>query len=212
MTVMEVRRRAVGLEGVTPLILCGGAGSRLWPLSRADLPRQFLPILSERSLFQQTLTRIAAAEPLDKPIVITGEPFRFIVEEQAKEVGVAVEIVLEPEARGSALAVAAGAEIARRRRPGALTLAIAADHSVLPYDALLEESLGATVAEHDYIVAFGLEPTAAETRFCYIKPGDEIGRSIRKIEGFIDPLDLKAAGSCVRDGCLWNSGALLFRA
>lgn len=203
---------APSLSRIAPLLLCGGAGARLWPVSRAETPKQFLPILDDRSLYQQTLLRLAATEAFDAPIVVTIEPFRFLAAEQARAIGVEVEIVLEPEPHGGAMAVAVGAEILRRRSPDTLTLAISADHSVLPGESFVSESLARTIAERSYIVTFGVLPTAPETRFDYIEPGDSIGDAAHRIGRVVGCPDQSSADDFVRKGYLWNSGILLFQA
>lgn len=220
MTMMEVRRNGRGAAlrarsgRITPLVLCGGAGSRLWPISRGETPKQFVSVLGGHTLYQQTLLRFAEGEAFDTPIVVTIEPFRFIAQDQARAVGVEAEIVLEPKRRGSAMAVAAGAELIRQRRPGALALAISADHSLLPGEAVQADGVAAAMAERGFIVAFGVRPTSPETSIGYIRPGDaideEIGDAAQRIAGLIENPDSDAAADCVRDGCLWNSGILLF--
>src|SRR5207302_10391111 len=111
-----------------PVVMCGGAGTRLWPVSRESMPKQFVPLVGDRSMFQQTLERVA--DPMfARPIVITNTDFRFIVAEQLRELGIEAEIVLEPARRDSGPAVAVAAVLAARRDPAAIALVLAADHT-----------------------------------------------------------------------------------
>ena len=113
-----------------PVLMCGGAGTRLWPLSRESMPKQFTPLVGGRSTFQQVLDRTAAPDLFDRPIVITNQDFRFVVAEQLREMGVAADIVLEPARRDSGPAVAVAAALAAERDPKAIVLVLAADHVV----------------------------------------------------------------------------------
>src|SRR5262245_52967557 len=107
---------------VIPVLMCGGAGTRLWPISRESMPKQFVPIIEQRSTFQQMLERISDQSLFSRPIVITNNDFRFIAAEQLRESGVSAEIVLEPARRNSGPAVAAAAALAAQRDPQAIVL------------------------------------------------------------------------------------------
>src|SRR3954471_1902328 len=102
-----------------PVLMCGGAGTRLWPVSRESMPKQFVPLIGERSMFQQTLARVAEPALFARPIVITSADFRFIVAEQLRALGIQADIVLEPTRRESGPAVAVAAVLAQRRDPAA---------------------------------------------------------------------------------------------
>ena len=117
-------------QSLIPVLMCGGAGTRLWPVSRESMPKQFVPLIGERSTFQQTLARVADPSLFARPIVITNADFRFIVAEQLREIGVEADIVLEPVRRDSGPAVAVAAALAARRDPQAVVLVLAADHVV----------------------------------------------------------------------------------
>src|SRR5580693_2815052 len=121
-----------------PVIMCGGAGTRLWPVSRESMPKQFVPLVEERSTFQQVLGRIRDATIFDRPIVITNSDFRFIVAEQMRECSVEGDIVLEPIRRDSAMAVAVASVVAARRDPSATILVLAADHIVRDHPAFTQ--------------------------------------------------------------------------
>src|SRR5215470_7038315 len=115
---------------IIPVIMCGGAGTRLWPASRESLPKQFMPLLGERTLFQDTMLRVADAGLFERPIVITSANYRSLVAEQLKAVDLDADVVLEPERRDSAPAVAAATVIAMQRRADALLLMLASDHAI----------------------------------------------------------------------------------
>ena len=102
---------------ITPVIMCGGAGTRLWPASRESMPKQFMPLLGERSSFQETLLRVADPAVFGRPVIVTASDFRFIVAEQLLEIGIEADIILEPARRDSAAAVAVAAEFVARRDP-----------------------------------------------------------------------------------------------
>src|SRR5262252_233708 len=115
---------------IVPVIMCGGAGTRLWPVSRESMPKQFVSLVGPESTFQQVLARISDPELFARPIVITNAEFRFVVAEQLRERGIAADIVLEPMRRDSGPAVAVSAVLAAERNRNALVLVLAADHVV----------------------------------------------------------------------------------
>ena len=117
-------------ERIIPLIMCGGAGTRLWPASREVRPKQFLPLFGARSTFQDTLLRVSDAALFERPIVITNAAYRFMVLEQLAEIGIEADVLLEPMRRDSGPAIAAGAAFAQTRDSDAVVLALAADHVV----------------------------------------------------------------------------------
>src|SRR5437667_9883619 len=113
-----------------PVVMCGGAGTRLWPVSRESMPKQFVPLVGQKSTFQQVMERIADPELFGRPMVITNAEFRFIVAEQLRECGMAADVILEPARRDSALAVAVAAVLAMERDPKSIVLALAADNLI----------------------------------------------------------------------------------
>jgi mannose-1-phosphate guanylyltransferase / mannose-6-phosphate isomerase len=142
-----------------PVIMCGGAGTRLWPVSRESMPKQFVPLVEDRSTFQQVLDRINDDEIFDRPIVITNSDFRFIVAEQLRECGIQADIVLEPMRRDSAMAVAVAAALAYQRNPEAPVLVLAADHVLrnsAGFKGACREASGAV--NEGLIVTFGIYP------------------------------------------------------
>src|SRR6516165_10614401 len=122
---------------IIPLIMCGDAGTRLWPVSREVRPKQFLPLFGTRSTFQDTLVRVSDASMFERPIVITNAAYRFMVLEQLAEIGIEADVVLEPARRDSGPAIAAGAVFAQSRDREAVVLALAADHVVRDKSAFL---------------------------------------------------------------------------
>jgi mannose-1-phosphate guanylyltransferase / mannose-6-phosphate isomerase len=198
---------------IIPILLAGGAGTRLWPVSRDALPKQFLPLMGERSTYQETLLRVA--DPMfAAPIVITGPDFHFFARRQAEDVGVAATVVIEPMRRDSGPAIAAATAVARGRDPEAVVLALAADHIILDVPQFRATCLaGRGAAEAGHIVTFGIKPTEPKTSYGYIMPGDAIdGTGVRRVGRFVEKPDAATAKRYVSEGYLWNSGNFLFRA
>ena len=198
---------------IVPIILAGGTGTRLWPVSRDAMPKQFLPFSGPRTSYQETLLRVA--HPMfAPPVVITAEDFRFFAQRQAEEVGVKVKVVIEPMRRDSAPAIAAATLIATQGDPKAVVLALAADHIVLDVDAFRAVcEAGREAALGGRIVTFGITPNAPKTGYGYIQKGDRIDDSgVHKVARFVEKPDAGTAERYVRDGYLWNSGNFMFRA
>src|SRR5215475_9223366 len=186
---------------IVPVIMCGGAGTRLWPVSRESMPKQFVPLVGEGSTFQQVLGRISDPELFGRPIVITNTDFRFVVAEQLRERGVEADIVLEPMPRDSGPAVAVSA-------------VLAADHVVRKpeeFRAACRDAAAAAAAGR--IVTFGIEPTHPATSYGYIRPGEKLnGASARTVEAFVEKPDAATAANYMAQRYLWNSGNFLFHA
>ena len=198
---------------IIPVILCGGSGTRLWPASRESMPKQFLPLMGERSTFQETVARVSDPALFAQPIVIAGEPLRFTLGEQLAAVGAQAQIVLEPMARDSGPAVAVAAVIAAARAPEAVLLVLAADHVIRGTEAFASAIRdAAALAARGRIMTLGIEPSAASTEYGYIRPGATIEGAAREVAAFIEKPDAAAAERYVAEGCLWNSGNFLFRA
>ena len=201
-------------ETIIPVILCGGAGSRLWPASRETYPKQLFDFGQGRSLFQETLSRVTGPG-YAKSIVVTGNDYRFLLAEQALALKADVEIVLEPLRRDSCAAIAAAAVIAVERDPEAVMLVLAADHAI-PDRAQFQDHVarGLAAASAGRIVAFGIHPTFAATGYGYIRPGSALAGmdGAHEIAAFVEKPDEATARSYMADGYLWNSGNFLFRA
>ena len=200
-------------ERIIPLIMCGGAGTRLWPASREVRPKQFLPLFGARSTFQNTLDRVSDPAVFAKPIVITNAAQRFMVLEQLAEIGLEADILLEPMRRDSGPAIAAGAAFAQTRDNEAVVLALAADHVVRDAPAFVAACReGLVAAEMGRIVTFGIRPERAATEYGYIKPGDTIAGEVRAVAKFVEKPDSATAAGYIKAGYLWNSGNFMFRA
>ncbi|QWG14936.1 mannose-1-phosphate guanylyltransferase/mannose-6-phosphate isomerase [Bradyrhizobium sediminis] len=198
---------------IIPLIMCGGAGTRLWPASREVHPKQFLPLFGPRSTFQDTMVRVSDAALFERPIVITNTAYRFMALEQLAEIGLEADVVLEPMRRDSGPAIAAGAAFAQMRDGEAVVLALAADHVVRDTNAFLAACRqGFTDAEAGRIVTFGVAPERAATEYGYISPGGAISGEVRSVAKFVEKPDAKTAAEYVKAGYLWNSGNFMFRA
>jgi mannose-1-phosphate guanylyltransferase / mannose-6-phosphate isomerase len=199
---------------IVPVIMCGGAGTRLWPVSRESMPKQFVSLVGPGSTFQQVLARISDPELFARPIVITNAEFRFVVAEQLRERGIAADIVLEPMRRDSGPAVAVSAVLAAQRDREALVLVLAADHVVRKPDQFREACRrAAAAAAEGRIVTFGIEPTHPATHYGYIRPGKKLnGASVHAVEAFVEKPDAATAAGYVADRYLWNSGNFLFHA
>src|ERR1700692_2708227 len=200
-------------KSIIPLIMCGGAGTRLWPASREVHPKQFLPLFGARSTFQNTLLRVSDAALFERPIVITNKAYRFMVIEQVAEIGLEADVLLEQMPRDSGPAIAAGATFALTRDNEAIVLALAADHVVLDTDAFVAACRqGLVAAQAGHIVTFGVQPERAATEYGYISPGEAISGEVRGVAKFVEKPDPETAATSIKAGYLWNRGNFMFRA
>jgi mannose-1-phosphate guanylyltransferase / mannose-6-phosphate isomerase len=197
-----------------PVIMCGGAGTRVWPESRETLPKQFIPLVGDQSTFQRIVSLISDGSVFGAPIVLTNRDYRFLVAEQLAELGVKGTIVLEPERRDSGPAVVAAAVLAAQRDPDTVVAMFAADHIYEKPEAFLERCREATkTAAKGHIVSFGIKPSHPATNFGYIRPGAPIaGTDARKVEAFVEKPDTFTAEQYIGEGYLWNSGNFVFPA
>src|SRR5580693_1999188 len=204
----------MGSRLLIPVIMCGGAGTRLWPVSRESMPKQFVPLVEARSTFQQVLGRIGDATMFDRPIVITHSDFRFIAAEQMRECGIEGDIVLEPIRGDSAMAVGVAAVLAAARDPASTAIVLAADHVIRDPEAFARACRDAmSAAANGRIVTFGIRPTFPATNYGYIRPGAKLdGGSAFAVDAFVEKPDAATAGRYIADRYLWNSGNFLFRA
>jgi mannose-1-phosphate guanylyltransferase / mannose-6-phosphate isomerase len=200
---------------ILPVIMCGGSGTRVWPESRESLPKQFIPLIGDRSTFQSIITLVGDRTVFDTPVVITNYDYRFRVAEQLKEVGAEATILLEPERRDSAAAVAAAAAWAAARDPKTVVAVLAADHVFKDEKKFAElcarAGLAAAAGE---IVTFGVTPDHPATGYGYIHPGEalKVDPLVRRVERFVEKPDEARAQTFISNGFLWNSGNFVFRA
>ena len=198
-----------------PLVLSGGSGTRLWPVSRKNLPKQFLALAGNGTLFQQTIARTRQLPEVVAPIVVASEDHRFLAADQLLEAGVeGATIVLEPLARNTAPAIALGALQALQRDADALLLVLPADHLIgdtAAFTAAVQQAM--PLAQQGWLVTFGIRPDRAETGFGYIRRAEAIGDDGYRVEQFVEKPDLATAEAYLADGGYdWNSGMFLFKA
>jgi mannose-1-phosphate guanylyltransferase/mannose-6-phosphate isomerase len=199
-----------------PVILAGGAGSRLWPVSREFYPKPLLPMFGDNSLLQDTATRLEQLNPVAEPLFVCNEEHRFLVAEQVRAMGYSpLAILLEPQGRNTAPALTIAALFLATKDPGAMMVVMPADH-VIPDRAAFSQAVerGAGLAEQGSLVTFGVVSDKPETGYGYIRRGAEIdGSGVFRVERFVEKPDLDTAQEYVRSGdYYWNSGIFLLRA
>mgnify|MGYP000465864093 CR=1 FL=1 len=198
-----------------PVILCGGSGKRLWPLSRQAYPKQLLPLATDRTMLQETVDRAHSLIELRAPVVLCSEEHRFLVAEQLAEIEIEPEAILcEPISRNTAPALAMAAAYLQERDPGAIMLALPADHHIGDKQAFAEAVFrAAAAAERGWLATFGIQPTRAETGYGYIERGNLLDGGIQGIyavQRFIEKPDAATAEILLADGAhSWNSGMFM---
>nr|WP_210338847.1 mannose-1-phosphate guanylyltransferase/mannose-6-phosphate isomerase [Devosia sp. WQ 349K1] len=201
---------------VIPVILAGGQGTRLWPMSRAARPKQFLPLTGEKSLYQLTLERVARPDVYAAPIVITNSEYRFIVAEQAAECDQSLAaILLEPVARNTAVAIASAAVYARQNfGEDAILHILASDHDIdASADYYCAVTRAADAARAGKLVTFGIAPTHPETGYGYIQSAASVGAEAQPVDRFVEKPNLdRATEMLAAGGYLWNSGMFMLAA
>ncbi|WP_143732782.1 mannose-1-phosphate guanylyltransferase/mannose-6-phosphate isomerase [Microbulbifer sp. GL-2] len=198
-----------------PVILCGGTGSRLWPLSREAYPKQFLPLIGSETMLQATVRRLEGIQQLQAPILVCNEEHRFAAAEQLQEIGHGAQtILLEPCARNTAPAIALAALAALEAGEDPLLLVLPADHVVADVTAFQKAAQTAqTLAGLGHLVTFGIVPTRAETGYGYIRRGEVLAAEAWRVAEFVEKPDTNTAESYLAGGeYSWNSGMFLFRA
>lgn len=199
---------------IISIIMAGGSGTRLWPLSRSLYPKQFLSLINENSLLQETLKRLDGLNCLP-PVIVSNNEHRFIVAEQLRQFGVDdFQIILEPVGRNTAPAVALAALKSLELHGDHHMLVLAADHAIQDIEAFHAAVLAAEQESVDNkLVTFGIVPTKPETGYGYIKKGEQVKNSVFKVNSFVEKPDLETAKNYLEQKCyLWNSGMFMFKA
>ncbi len=200
-----------------PIVLSGGSGTRLWPLSRAALPKQFLPLVSEKTMFQETLGRLHGVANMASPIVVCNNEHRFLAAEQLRAIDAQpLELILEPCGRNTAPAVAVAALTAQSKNPEAILLVLPADHLIQDVSGFHRAIQAAiTLAQQDKLVTFGITPNEPATGFGYIERGVALSATDHAytVARFVEKPDLEKAKSFLASGnFFWNSGMFVFKA
>jgi len=207
---------APGAGLVVPVILSGGSGTRLWPVSRESFPKQLWPLISDRTMLQETALRAVGAG-FAPPVVVCNEEHRFLIAEQLQQAGIeGARILLEPVGRNSAPAIAAAALLVAEDQPDAVLWMMAADSAITRRDALAVALADAVAAARaGRFVTFGMKPTAPETGYGYIERGESLAgmRGVYGVASFVEKPDAAKAAAMLADGRhLWNSGMFVFTA
>lgn len=200
---------------LVPVLLSGGVGSRLWPVSRESYPKQFLPLTHDLSMLQETVKRLQGLDNLAAPVVVCNEEHRFLVAEQFRAISQeTAAILLEPEGKNTAPAVALAAIEALKADPQATLLVLPADHVIQNTGAFRDAvKAGMPYAENGKLVTFGIVPTAAEIGYGYLKRGAELGKAAFELARFVEKPDLATAQTYLDSGeYCWNSGMFMFSA
>ncbi|MCF6369488.1 mannose-1-phosphate guanylyltransferase/mannose-6-phosphate isomerase [Rhizobium halophilum] len=203
-------------QTVIPVIMAGGKGTRLWPLSRASAPKQFIQFVNDRTLFQATLTRVSDPNLYEPPIVVTSEDFRFLAAEQAREVGLQLAgTLLEPMGRNTAAAIAAAAAfVADRAGEDAVLQVLASDHEIVADERYFQAiQIARDTARAGKLVTFGIHPTEPSTGYGYIQMGQALPSGAHAVKAFVEkPVLAEAERMLAKGGFYWNSGIFMFTA
>ena len=200
---------------ITPIILCGGSGTRLWPLSRKQHPKQYLPLISDNTMLQETILRLRGLDNLTDPIIVCNAEHRFLAAEQCQQIDItSPTILLEPVGRNTAPAIAAAALQSLKKTDNASLLILSADHDIQDVEAFHRAiNIASQQAQGGKLTTFGVVPTDANTRYGYIKASQEAIDGAYKVEVFVEKPDLKTAERYLEKGnYLWNSGMFMFKA
>jgi len=199
---------------IVPVILCGGEGSRLWPVSRRDFPKQFVSLVGETSCFQQAALRLRQIEGAAPPVIVTGAAHELMVRRQLEELSIDATIILEPEGRDSGPAVLAAAVLLANTSPDCVAIMQPADHYIPDVEKFqYAATLASTAADAGFIVTFGITPTSPEISYGYIAPGDFLSQApgVSAVSHFAEKPSRDKAIEYLSHGYVWNSGIFAFR-
>ncbi len=200
---------------IIPVILSGGSGTRLWPLSRKQYPKQYLPLVGDNTMLQETILRLNGLDNLADPIIICNADHRFLVAEQCQQIDIeSPTILLEPIGRNTAPAIAVAAFQSQKISNEAVLLVLSADHVIQDIDAFHQAiKIASRQAQAGKLATFGIVPTDANTGYGYIKSSQENIDGAHKVEKFVEKPDLETAQTYLEQGnYLWNSGMFMFQA
>ena len=200
---------------ITPVILSGGSGTRLWPLSRKEHPKQYLPLVGDNTMLQDTILRLNGLDSLTDPIIVCNADHRFLVAEQCQQIDIKnPTLLLEPVGRNTAPAIAAAALQSLKYLDGSMLLVLSADHVIQDVEAVHKAiDIASQQAQSRKLITFGIVPTDTNTGYGYIKSAEESSNGAYKVEEFVEKPDLKTAQIYLELGnYLWNSGMFMFQA
>ncbi|MDB3972316.1 mannose-1-phosphate guanylyltransferase/mannose-6-phosphate isomerase [Candidatus Thioglobus sp.] len=200
---------------IVPVILSGGSGTRLWPLSRKQYPKQYLPLVSDNTMLQETILRLKGLDNLAEPIIVCNADHRFLVAEQCQQIDIQnPTILLEPVGRNTAPAIAAAALQSLKQTDDAVLLVLSADHVIQDVESFHQAiNIASNQAQEGKLVTFGIVPTDVNTGYGYIKASKDNTDGAYKVEEFVEKPDLKNAQTYLEQGnYLWNSGMFIFKA
>ncbi|MFN7710444.1 MAG: mannose-1-phosphate guanylyltransferase/mannose-6-phosphate isomerase [Holosporales bacterium] len=200
---------------IVPVILAGGSGTRLWPLSRSHMPKQYVALMEDESLFQKTLGRFKNRPSFAEPVIVANKDHSFLIQEQMANLDLKADVILEPCGKNTAPSVALAAFHALTRSADAILVVLPADHLIAkedPFFEALEQAVEA--ATHGCLVTFGITPTFPETGYGYIEGGETLeGSGVEKVKKFIEKPNLERAQQLLaQGGVYWNSGMFVFKA
>ncbi len=214
-TVQKNKGTGMDTGNIHPVILSGGSGTRLWPVSRSLYPKQLLPLVGERTMLQETALRLSGRSGIGNPLIICNSDHRFIIAEQLRAIAVTpADIVLEPVGRNTAPAVAVAALAIQKQDPDGVLAILPADHAITDADGFARAVChAATLARQGYLVTFGIEPDRPHTGYGYIRRGDAIDEQAWTVDRFVEKPDEDTARQYLADGGYsWNAGIFVLAA
>lgn len=198
---------------IQPVILSGGTGTRLWPVSREGMAKQLLPLTDDLTMLQKTLTRVSGQPGFETPMIIGAHPVRFMLREQAEKVAPDAMIVLEPARRDTMAAVLLAAAIVAARNPDTVLAVMPSDHMIRGEEAFRASvRTAAAKVVQEGVAVIGVSPFEPATGYGYIRPGAPSGDGVREVASFVEKPDEVTAARLIAEGCLWNAGLFCFRA